>query len=196
MRKNYHQLPFEGEQNFHRKGTSARAEFVAGAYDLKEKRGLDIGCAEGGISFCLQEMGAQMTAIDNDPTAIQVAMAMNEKFGRDVDFREMTVPSLEFNDLIQETWDFVVWFANFMWIVKDHGLEAAHDVLALVSENTEVLFFETAQSQRDGMAGPYQPIERKSQIADLLSKFFEDVDELGVPISGWNNRSIFMAKHR
>lgn len=192
--KLYHELPFEGYDNFHRKGTVQRAEHIAGALGgVEGKRGLDIGCAEGGISFVLQSKGASMIGVDNDKRALDLAISLEAKHRVGVRFVNMTVPSDDFSEMLAAGFDFIVWLANFMWIVHQNDYETALSVMDEVSKATDHLIFETAQTKSDGVAGPSQPFNSVNDVEAMLLDFYPNVTNTGVPVQGWNNRSVFYA---
>lgn len=195
--KLYHDLPWEDEADtFSRKGTVDRAKAINENFPVKDLKGLDIGCAEGGISFTLQMLGADMTGVDHDGRAIGTALTLEKKYNTGAKFQYMDVVSSEFDELLNQEFDFAVWLANFMWICYYSGEEKAYEVMGKISESIPVLIFETAQTQHDGVAGPHQPFNTVNDVENFLSKYFRDVKNIGIPVKGWRNRSVFVASNK
>ena len=183
----YHDIPFE-EFKVHRSETNKRANLIKAAIDIKGKRGLDVGCNVGGISFYLQQAGAIMTGIDYDPEAIVFAKEVAKKFDCPVHFvcREITA------EAFNARWDFIVWFDNWMWIEKQNGFDQACDLLALASESAPVMFFST--SQNDGQAK--NQIKTKEDVYELLKRetCYTNIQNLGTVNDKWHQRSIFFCR--
>ncbi len=70
--------------------------------DLKGKRILDIGIGDGFSSALMAQAGAQVTGIDVSPAALARAKELAERYGIDLDLREMPGEDLRFED---ETFD-------------------------------------------------------------------------------------------
>ena len=196
--KLYHDIPFI-DVDSHRKNTYERGDHIKNLLsehlDVSKSVGLDIGCAEGGLSFCLSDVGAEMHAVDSDTRALNFGREINELgvLGGNVSFYEMTVPSLELEDLIDGIdFDFCIFMSVFMWVVKDYGMEAAESLMELISSNIPILIFETAQYAGDGVAGEYQPFRSSDDVHEFLNHFYKEVNNTGVPVQGWRTRDVFV----
>jgi SAM-dependent methyltransferase len=189
----YHNLPFAeyADAPTHRKGTIERIQHARGLLRPDGKRGLDIGCSVGGMTFGMQMLGAEMTGVDYDPNAIRVAKEVEEEQGTGAKFMEMSVPSDAFHTTLNEKWDFVIWLSNFMWVVKQQGYDNSFKLLKEVADNAPVLLFETAQHPKDGGAGKFCPFNGSEDVRAMLSKVYSNVADVGVPSRGWGNRTVF-----
>ena len=83
--KLYHELPFEGMENFprHRGATRERIDnIVKVVRGVKGLTVLDLGCSVGGLSLGMLENGADFVmGIDHDPESIMVAREAAKKLG-------------------------------------------------------------------------------------------------------------------
>ena len=186
----YHDLPFEGyEIKANRPKIQDRVNQIANSeYDIKGKRGLDLGCSIGGISFGLQMLGASMVGIDYDNAAIKIAQGVEkiEHTGA-VFFRsEVTRKWLS----RYSGWDFTVWLSNYMWVAKKEGRTEADKLLSFLSEAAPVCFFETSQGEGKAQTSW---IKNKRDVKNLLYKSFDHVGELGDSVG--RKRTVFMAVH-
>jgi 2-polyprenyl-3-methyl-5-hydroxy-6-metoxy-1,4-benzoquinol methylase len=185
--KLYHNIPFE-DYNTHRKGTEQRTDLIQNEMDIKGKRGLDIGCSVGGISFYLQQAGAIMRGVDYDPAVIDFAIAVATKYECAVDFVNKEIDAEFVSNL--GIYDFIIWFDNWMWIEKQHGYTYACDLLAEIAAKTNILFFST--SQNDGQAkGKIKTADDVFKLLKRETGFF-DIRNLGVVKDGWHKRSMFV----
>lgn len=201
--KMYHDLPFDGMEGFksHRGGTKERYENIArivGGVDGMDV--LDIGCSVGGLSLGLMESGAaSVVGIDHDPEAIEVAKEASRVLGYDKSTRfinaDITI------ELIRKlpTPDLIVWMSQWMWSVKQKGMNYAKDLLFEVSRKTNEdlargsrMIFESSAS--DGMAkikgSTQDDIERWLYENTTYERIFK------LPSTGgWMNRNIFYCTH-
>lgn len=188
----YHDVPFNIRQISHRKHTGRRAKAIQGAYRLAGKVGLDLGCSVGGMSFWLNKYGASMLGVERDQQSLRVANALKKYYDiADVSFVNAGVDgALSLNG----RYDFIVYLATFMWVLKENGLQAAKATLQRIGEITDVLFFET--SCGDAMAGgaiKLAHLESRSAMDKLVMECtgFKNVKELFID-KEWNNRRLVM----
>ena len=192
----YHDLPFEEYAHLpvHRSGTRERVAHMARHFDFFGERGLDIGCAVGGVSFALSKEGAEMHGIDADPAAVEAAAVVALEREADCRFSVCTVPSVEFSHFIGNGgFDFALMLSSFMWIAKARGMEMASEVMLNLSRCIPVLWFETAQGPEDGMAGDATPFRSAEDVAAYLRGFYPNVLDTGVPApDAWFQRNLFL----
>ena len=201
--KMYHSLPFKGMENFshHRGGTRERidniARIVGGVEGL---RILDLGCSVGGLSLGMLENGAEsVIGIDYDPESITVARVAMKTLGyiKKGSFinEKITI------DLIKQLpeFDLIIWMSQWMWSVKQGGIDYGKDLLFEVSRHTKGelkngtrMIFETGAN--DGMA------KIKGSTQDNIERWlfentaYEKIVRLP-STKGWMNRDIFYCTH-
>jgi len=199
----YHELPFKGMECFprHRGGTRERIDNIIKIVgSVRGLQVLDLGCSVGGLSLGMLENGADFVmGIDHDPEAIMVARAAAKElgFGKKASFvvSDITI------DLIRklQNFDLIIWMSQWMWSVKQRGLNYGKDLLFEVSRHTKEdlkkgtkMVFETAAN--DGMA------KIKGATQDDIERWlfentaYERVFRLP-STSGWMNRDIFYCTH-
>jgi len=184
--KLYHDIPFMSLPS-HRKNTHLRVDRILAEFDVKGKKGLDLGCSAGGVTFRLQSAGAAMTGIDYDEAVIDFANAIEGKFKTGAHFICATIDK----DLVSglERYDFIVWFDQWMWLLKQAGKEAACEAISIVSQKTDCLFFSTTQG--DAMAKS-DGISSKDDVFKILKDNTDyHIDDLGTVKDGWYPRNIF-----
>lgn len=189
--KLYHELPFEDLKGFrrHRGGTKERIERMAKLGCVRGKTVLDLGCSVGGISFGMIQKGAKsVVGIDYDTDSINVAKEIQKiKEGYDnIEFRNEDITI----DLIKSLprFDVVLWLSHWMWIVKQHGIGYAKEMLFEVSKKGDVMIFESAAN--DGMA------RIKGATQDDIGRWLEENTcyrkiKRTPSTRGWMNRAIF-----
>jgi len=182
----YHDLPFFKTKT-HRKGSELRVKKILSVYDVEGRSGLDIGCSVGGISFRLQNAGAKMVAVDYDPEVIQLAKEVEKQQNTGVVFQRNRVDQTFIRTL--PVYDFIVWFEQWMWLVKQRGEDEAIKILKVVSNKTNNLFFST--SQGDGKAKS-KMIKSEKDVEVLLRAHTDYlVTNLGTVDDNWHKRSLF-----
>jgi len=190
--KAYHS--FDGlETDSHVGNVGQRVKLITDNYDVKDKTGVDLGCSVGGISIELSKRGASLCGYDHDHQAIEVARIYSKKFGLfnifssqniDLDF----IQKIPFSD-----YSFCVWFSQWMWFLKQHGIEDALDALWHLGKSVPVLFFET--SLGDGKAGEAikdHSIDEKRMV-QILGNCYKNVKKIGID-EQWRKRPIFMCE--
>ena len=141
----YHELPFKAFQTpSYRSDLQKRTDLIKKSIDIKGKKGLDIGCAIGGISFKLAIDGALMTGVDLNEYEIDIARKV-EKLNRTgcLFYCEDARNFLKRSDQLKN-FDFTIWFSQWMWLVKQYGLDYGKSALFDISANVDDLFFETS----------------------------------------------------
>jgi len=193
--KMYHDLPFEGLDEFssHRGRTRKRIELINSHIGIKNKTVLDIGCSVGGISLGMAESGAKhVTGVDYAKDSIEIAQeaAMTLKMDDRTTFKVEEI-TIEWAKALPK-YDVIIWLSQWMWIVKQHGMEYAQELLFEVSKKTDLMFFES--SADDGMAR----IKGATQddIQTWLKQFtvFRKLRRYK-PVGGWMNRDLFLMLH-
>lgn len=181
----YHNIPIEGYRSLscHRKNTQQRFDIFKSEIDFENKTVLDLGCAVGGLSLlAAKEKALRVIGYDYDRNSINLANLIAQDLGlNNLEFKEKKI-NLDFINSIGST-NITFWLSQFMWIVKEFGMEIAKKCLFEISTKSDVLVFETA-TDRDGMA----PIRGMSQndVLSLLNKntCYDNIRNLGY-IKGW-----------
>ena len=73
--------------------------------DIRGKRVLVVGCGFGDDALRLAKLGAIVSAFDLSPDSLQIARALAEREGLEVDFDEMPAESMKYED---STFDFIL----------------------------------------------------------------------------------------
>jgi len=179
----YHDLPLpEGWIPSHRKGTVKRLLKLREQLPIYGARILDIGCSVGGISIGLGLLGAlEVIGIDYDKSAIALARAMAEKYAvSNVRFQAAFLENVRLPEV-----DIVVWLSQWMWVVKQHGLDKGLDLLFEVPYQTGApwMVFESAAS--DGLGAI--PGATQHDIENWLRSWspYARVENVGPFADGW-----------
>lgn len=184
--KLYHDIPFLSFQS-HRRNTQLRVNRLLAEFDVKGKKGLDLGCSVGGVTFRLQASGAQMMGIDYDRDSINFANAVENQFRTGAKFIWANIDKKLISDL--EWHNFIVWLDQWMWLLKQLGKADAYEAISIISQKTNCLFFSTTQG--DAMAKS-DGITSKEDVFDILKNNTDyQIDDLGIPGDGWFPRNIF-----
>ena len=185
--KLYHDIPFE-RFSTHRKGTEKRAQLILDNYSVSNRAGLDLGCSVGGMSFHMVLAGARMTGVDYDPAVIEFAKQTSFEYNCLVSFKCQAITSAFIKSL--PNYDFIIWFDQWMWLVKEQGWKAATALLKQVSRKAPVMFFST--SQNDGQAR--NQIQTADDAMNLLKQHtvYSNIKNLGVVDDNWHKRSMFV----
>ncbi len=157
-------LPFflKSDIKYHRSHTSRRIDKISKIIDIKQSTFLDIGCANGGLSFGLMSYGAkhvygiELDRTVNIPIVLKNIYSLNNVTFLNCDISKAPIPKV----------DYIVWLSNYMWIEKQFGLQEAAKILfnVVIKSECKGLIFESAAA--DGAAG----IENRTQedILELL----------------------------
>lgn len=171
----------------HRDHSDLRADRIMELVDLRDRHVSDFGCSVGTITNRLGRKAKWVTGYDHDEASIAVAQSLK-------------VPNASFavEDLTMEfldrhgPFDVVVWVSQFMWMVKQHGMEYALDFLWKLSTQCDTLIFETA-ARCDGSA----PLDmRQEDIFALLTlnTVYQDIRDYGPWHDNWTSRNVFVAE--
>ena len=171
LRQGYHELPFK-ELRFpvSRNDLKKRLSRLQKNYSFNTKYGLDIGCALGGISFGLQQIGARMVGIDRNTPSIEVAKEcealfktgaqfINKDFGK-ATFLELLV---DYSNPKTKKFDFIVWFSSFNWVADALGEKELKSLVKIISQNSNTFIADSA------IGGKGQPSLNKIGIFDNKS---------------------------
>ncbi len=193
--KLYHDLPFKGMEGFsaHRGRTRARIEQIASLVDVYDKSIVDIGCSVGGISLGMVEKGAEfVNGIDYDIDSLNVAREASRALGFNGNTSfladNINIENIKFIEDI----DIVIWLSQWMWFVKQHGLETGKQALFEISRNNKMLVFESAAD--DAMAaikGATQGTIKEWLYENTCYDVIEEHDSVG----GWHDRKLFVCKN-
>lgn len=186
----YHELP-GSEIPFHRGGTAQRVKKIASLVDFKGKRVLDLGCSVGGISMLLSMEGARVAGVDYDERLIRIGQqeAKKRRLRTHLSVKEIT-PSFIKNS---GKFDIVVWLSQWMWFVKQHGIEKGLEALYDISTKCDVLVFETATVWgRAGIEGT-----SKDNVLEWLTEHtaFQKIDMYEQDSYGWDDRDLFICSN-
>ena len=185
--KGYHSFPgFEGRS--HIGSVNDRVKLITDNFDVKNKLGFDIGCSVGGISIELARQGARMIGVDYDNQSIEVAHYYANKFQLNIYFYVDTIDLITIKNVKCE---FIVWFSQFQWFVKQYGPAAGRKALEEIRKKEVPLFFES--SCGDGMAGRamLEAGLNNEGLRKLLNDTFNSVKQIGTH-KNWRDRPIFL----
>lgn len=192
----YHDLPFGIPEvpTPLRKDNERRTALLLDAYSFEGKRGLDLGCCLGGLTFSLEQAGADIVGVDADPAAIEVACMVGEYYQSSATFVKSSIADFLVSAIEEEEcFDFCLHCSVFMWVVYFSGLEKALEDIRNLSRLTDVLFFEV--SVGDGMAGEAM-VQNGLHNIDLVIKCIEEASTFRLTKvlgkSGWGHRDILM----
>ena len=137
----YQNIPSMPGVPFHRGRSEQRAERICELLDVKGKTVLDLGCSVGTMSNVFLKNGAKdVVGVDHDEDSI--ALGMNTYPGVHFKKTDITMEFLDrMNYLTLGSFDVVVWTSQFMWMVKQHGMEYALEFLWKLSTKCDVLLF-------------------------------------------------------
>jgi len=167
----------------HRTGTVARLNVLKNQItNIKDKTFIDIGCANGAISIGLVLLGAKfVTAIDYDPTVIKIAKLIATKYNviDRINFVNSTIEDYEFPKA-----DVVIWFSQWMWIVKLKGMEFARNLLykTVFDSAANEMYFES--SADDGRAAIKGYVQKDIEDELVNCTPYRNIDDLG-PCDNW-----------
>lgn len=188
--KLYHELPYLEELPSYRKNTLVRVEALIKLFDVKEKRGLDIGMGNGGITFGLQMAGAQMLGMTGDKREIEFAKVVEKEFQTGAEFLHSYVTEGWAENL--DSYDFILWFSSFQYVPRQIGSwERAKQILKIISTKTNLMFFECPKYVHMPEAGKGE-YELKIDVSEMLKLNTNyQIENLGVVDSDWHNRVVF-----
>lgn len=188
----YHNIPGIDGPEPHRGNTEGRVALILEHTDVKGRTVADLGCSVGGIALGLAQAGATVTGLDHDAGALKVAVAAAGKL--EVSDRASfyyAAVGIDAWDAHVGSADMVVWFSQFMWLVKQRGRAHAERVLAHVAKRTTELWFDAAlggmceeSTKRAGLG----TVEAWEAMVGKVTGF--SVENLG-NVPGWHHRPVF-----
>ena len=211
-RNQYHELPFKIPQKVSRIGLAQRVEMLDEVYDfnhaivkngkrvLKGKKGIDLGCNIGGLTFSLAMKGAEMTGVDLDQKFIDVANACEEYYRLNTKFITSEISDYVLNSKfgLTDYYDFCVFLATWHWVVKMKGNDVGIAVLDRISKACDVMFFEINFGHEDELVGTEETMKdlgliNEKALREFIVKHtdYKEVKNIGTCV-GWNNRPTFM----
>ena len=153
--KLYHPIPFEEFNNIpvHKKFITGEFSLIMndiGEENLKGKKILEIGCANGYYTFSLSPLVDQITAYEGDKNVCDVNNAIKSYKS----IKNISFVNKYFDDTIIKN-DNVVYDIAFMtnvhmWIYKQIGEKRTLDMMRELSKKTKTLYFETAHAESGG----------------------------------------------
>lgn len=142
------------QKNYQRR-SNARIQTMLDHYNFQDKNVLDIGCSKGYVTNALKQAGANVVGIDSDLLSLLVA---RNKY-KDIPFICSRISFEQIKSLGK--CDCVLLLAVLHHVLVDMGcyqqdkigLQAAVDILSVIREKTDTLWFEIAlpnEVQREG----------------------------------------------
>jgi SAM-dependent methyltransferase len=166
----YHDLPFDDLPLAPwRRDARARARIISFASDVSGVQGVDLGCSIGGVTFALQLSGALMTGVDWSRSDIRFALAVEAEYRTGATFRVADIDGVIWDEMSSGRFRYAVWLSQWMWYVRQVGVQRAVEGLRRLSECVEFLWFEI--SVGDGLAGSTMAglgLTSPEDVADLL----------------------------
>lgn len=172
-----------------RANSERRAERIMELVDVTNKTVFDLGCSVGTISDVMGKKAFRVLGVDHDEHSINLAKSL---YNSNV-FFERSDLTLEFLENRIERIDVCIWTSQFMWMVKQHGMDYALDFLWKLSTKCDVLVFESA-GRDDGMA----PLDMgQDAFFELLTRnsVFQDIRDYGPWNDGWTPRNVFVCRN-
>jgi len=183
----YHDFAFPDRFKFnaHRNNSIIRLKKIKNHIPIKNTRILDLGCSNGALSLPFGLLGAtKVIGIDYDKQAIRVANAMKDKYKiKNVNFINQKI---EPNNLNLPEVDTIIWLSNWMWLVKEYGLETGLDMLYNIPYKTRAEFMVFESAADDGQAA----------IKNISQKDIESFLKLNTPYQKIKNIGPFRDKWR
>lgn len=170
----YHKIPFEEFNDVPTHNRNIPKEYLVisediGINNLKGKRILEIGCANGHYTFNFCQHVKEIIAFEGDENVYAVNEAVrkyknieNIKFVNSY-FDENVLASIEGN------FDIVIMTNVHMWIYKQLGSERTKNIMKELSKRTNVLYFQTVHSKSKGMF----KVEEFNDINDIENYLHE-----------------------
>jgi SAM-dependent methyltransferase len=183
----YHDLPGLNLPS-HRKGTVQRVKKIASLVNFEGKRVLDLGCSVGGISMLLSMEGARVKGVDYDTRLIWIGQQEIKKRRLRVHLSVLDITPSFIKKIGK--FDIVVWLSQWMWFVKQYGLEKGLNALYDISTRCGTLIFESAsQDGRAKIEGATQDIIHQWLIEHTA---FQKIERYKQDSHGWHDRDLFI----
>ena len=162
--KLYQNYPFPGLEHLPalRNNTQERLDFLLKHLgDVKGKRLLDIGCANGALTLGMARAGAKVHGVDTNADEIEFAclaacflgLAENRFYLCDA----LALPLAVIDDI-------TIFLSVWKWMVRAHGFEVANEALRNIANHTRLLIFESGIAD----SGIDLIDFKKSQVGQLL----------------------------
>jgi len=195
-RRQYHELPFRLVQKADRGYLRERIRLFKNAYDFSGKKGLDLGCNIGGITFSLALEGAKMRGVDIYDEGLNVANACEDYYKLNCEFFKEDI--VDYVRKINEHYDFCIFLATWHWVVKQHGEKVGIEVIKKISDRCDTMFFEINFGHEEGLRGSEETmvelgLTNEQAVIDFIKKNtkYTEVKNIGKSV-GWGNRITFM----
>jgi len=188
----YHALPFEEYKiSSHRKDTLSRWSLISNYIDFYNKFVIDIGCNIGGFSMLSSLTGAKnVCGYDYDKESLDIGkILIRLKEIKNVNLIEKNI-DLKFANELEEC-DIILWLSQWMWCVKQQGMNIAKEMLKIISSKTKIMVFES--SAEDGMAGIKGMTQNDVYEYLKESSGFKTIFNAGV-CNDWGKRNIYICK--
>jgi hypothetical protein len=188
----YHGVPFDYKFNTNRKDMKHRVDIIRAEYKLEGSSGYDIGSFIGGISFSLQQLGANMLALESDPLYFATGVKIEAEQKTGVNFG--LVDAADYLCYTKLKQDFAIWFSSFHWVLKAIGSDKMKELLRNLSQNVPVLFLEIASPKFDHSGGMQNyGLDSPEKVRDFIFQnsnynHWEKIGESPAPF----NRPIFL----
>ncbi|MBC8491273.1 MAG: protein kinase family protein, partial [Candidatus Marinimicrobia bacterium] len=138
-------------------------------------------------------------------SAIEVALACEDYYNTGAKFLQEDISLEIINKLCEihtnpktKQIDFTIWFSQFMWMVKRHGIEIALNALFFLSKISYELLFETSLGDADAgeeMLAVGISNEESLQRMLINNLCYSDIINLGFADDGWHKRPIFHCRN-
>lgn len=188
----YHTLPFEDlpKMQSHRGYTFERWKHIQekSGVNFENKTLIDLGCSVGAFSIFTTKAGAIVTGYDYDPDSLKVAQIISEEMDLSILFNQSVI-DINFLKKLPRV-DIILWLSQWMWFVKQHGLEEGKDALFEIGKHSNTLLFESAAND----AAAKIPGTTQETIAEWLEECtaYSQIIDIGTA-GGWHgNRHVFV----
>lgn len=171
----------------HRPNTVRRAERVMELVDMTGKTVIDLGCSVGTMCGVFGKKAEKVFGFDYDEHSIHVARSL---YNHNVSFSHQPL-TLDLLNFVEPS-DIVVWTSQFMWMVKQHGMDYALDFLWKLSTKADVLVFESAG--RDDGSAPLDMTQEEFFKLLCRNTCYQDITDHGPWNDGWTPRNVFVCK--
>lgn len=149
----------------HRHNTQEKVDFLCDAAGgFKGKVVSDIGCANGAVTLGIWMKGGISRGYDWNSTDIELARLANSILGCGSEFFTQDITSAIPAPL--KVAHVIVYLSVWKWVVRNRGVEAANGTLRNVSEQTDMLLFESGITDSGIDLVPY----KRKDIPDILEQ--------------------------
>lgn len=197
----YHELPFPSLRfKTSRDDLQMRLERLKAMRTMQAAYGLDIGCAIGGLTFGLQQMGANMVGIDRDRPCIDVASECEALFKTGAHFEcdsfgEEALHRLRarYGNPATGRFDFAIWFSSFNWVAGALGDAGTKSLLRAFSEGVDELIADSAIGGKGSNALAALGIDSNDTFQQyiLSNSSYTHAKEVGSD-TDWYGRNVYL----